>query len=465
MDETSLRAHFERAVSGQPPTPQLVANSRQAGLRLRKRRRIEAATACVTAVALIALIPAAAGALGPGLGPQTFVGDHWTPATAPSALVWTSANTVTPIRLSTDTTLRPLRFPGVIAGMQATPNGSAVYVFSATHPDKLWHSTTYVTRVSTSTGRMGAPVRLVGPLQAWSPAQSSPAMTGQIAPGGAVAFETGLSAGLTAINLTTGSERELGDHGTRGFLGSFTMTRDGRKAYVAESELVPVDLANGKALPPVSLHAPGPIEDVAITPDGRTAYVTSAQVSGNTDNTEHITIWVTPVTAATNIAGRAFVGQTVVSSNAGSDISIAPDGRTGYLSGATKVIPIDLATSRTEKPIQLAPGFATTISNFVISPNGRIGYVQPGGQRWLQPVDLVSDTAVKPVWLPQGFVGSGFGAATATFAPDGTVVYVGASARQDGRAVGAVIPIQTASQRVGQPIPVEGSPEQIMIVP
>jgi hypothetical protein len=456
MDETSLRAHFERAVADRPPAPQLVANSRQAGLRLRRRRRIEAAAASVTAVGLIAAIPAAAGALGPNLRNEPPAGDHWTPATAPTAFVWTSVNAVTPIRLSTDTTLRPLRFPGVIAGLQAAPNGGAVYVFSATQPSGRAPGITYVTRISTSSGRMGAPVRLVGPLQAWGLAQANPAMTGQIAPGGRVAYEIGLFGGLEAVNLTTGVERKFA-----GAYGQFAVTPDGRKAYVTDSGLIPVDLATGRKLPSVRLHVPGPTQDVAITPDGRTAYVTNVATSGNTNSSEHITIWVTPVSVATDTTGRAFIGQAVHSPYVGSDISIAPDGKTGYLSGATSVTPIDLATNRTEKPIRLEASFATISSSLVISPNGRIAYVQPVGQRWLQPVDLVSDTALRPVGLPSGFAGT----ATVTFAPDGTVSYVGGTAKRHGRTVGAVIPIQAASQQVGAPIPVQGSPEQVVVVP
>jgi hypothetical protein len=456
MDGTSLRAHFERAVSDRPPTPQLVANSRRAGVRLRKRRRIEAAAASFTAVALIAAIPAAAGAFGPTRGGQPSPGDYWTAATAPNAFVWTSANTVTPIRLSTDTTLRPLRFPGVIAGLQAAPDGSAVYVFSATRPGRRAPSMTYVTRISTSTGRMGTPVRLIGPLSAWPGSQVNAAITAQIAPGGRIAYASGLFGGLEAINLATGVERKVAVY------GPFAITPDGRKAYVADIGLIPVDLATGKALSSVKLHVPGQTEAVAIIPDGRTAYVTNVTTSGNTDNSERITVWVTPVDVATDTAATAFVGQAVHSSDASAEISIAPDGETGYLWGALEVTPIDLATNRTEKPIQLDASLARmVVSNFVISPNSKVAYAQPVGQRWLQPVDLVSGAALKPVALPSGFAGT----ATVTFAPDGTVAYVGGTAKQHGRTVGAVIPIQETSQRVGTPVPVQGSPEQVVIVP
>ncbi len=455
MDATSLRAQFERAVSDLPPTPQLVTNCRLAGLRLRKRRRIEAAAASFAAVALIAAIPVAAGSLGSTHGGQRFAGDYWTPATAPSAFVWTSANTVTPIRLSTHTTLRPLRFPGVIAGLQAASDGSALYVFSATRPGRRGPGISYVTRVSTSTGRMGTPVRLTGLLSVSPGWGGSPALTAQIAPGGQVAYATGIPGGLVAINLATGVERQVG------VSGSFVMTPDGRKAYVTDSELIPVDLTTGRALPSVRLHVRGQIYAVAITPDGRTAYVTNVAINGEAGNSERITVWVTPVSVATDTAGLAFVGRAGRSTYVGANISIAPDGKTGYLWGAPYVIPIDLATNRAEKPIRLDGSLTAVASNFVISPNGQVAYAQLVSQRWLQPIDLVSDVALKPVDLPSGFAGS----AAVAFSTAGTMAYVGGTARQHGHTVGAVIPIQAASQQVGTPIPVQGSPEQVVIVP
>jgi DNA-binding beta-propeller fold protein YncE len=452
MDETSLRALFDRAVSSRPPAPHLVANARRAGLRLRKRRRIEAAAASVTAVALIAAIPTAAGVLGRARASHEPAADSWTPATAPNAYVWTNANTVTPIRLSTDTTWRPLRFPGVIAGLQVAPDGSAVYVFSAMPPGKHAAGTTYITRVSASTGRVGAPVRLIGPLSAWLGWQGNAAMTAEIAPGDRFAYASGLTSGLVAINLATGVERKIAVY------GPFAMTPDGQKAYITDVGLIPVDLAKGEALPAVRLNVPGPTQHVAITPDGKTAYVTNIETSGTVN--EHITTWVTPVNVATDTAGRAFVGRSVNSQLLSGNISIAPDGATGYLWG-TDVIPMDLATSQVEKPIRLDAAIAAVVSNFVISPDSRIAYAQLVGQRWLQPVDLVSDTALRPVELPAGFAGT----AAVTFSKDGTVAYVGATARQHGRTVGAVIPIEAASERVGPPIPLQGSPEQILVVP
>jgi hypothetical protein len=452
MDGTSLRALFERAVSDRPLAPHLVASSRQAGLRLRRRRRIEAAAASVTAVAVIAAVPVAYGALGPKFRSQQTAGDRWGAATAPGAFVWTSANTVTPIRLSTDTTLRPLRFPGVIAGLQAAPDGSAVYVFSATPPGKHAAGTTYITRVSASTGRMSAPVRLIGPLSAWPGFQVNAGMTAVIAPGDRIAYATGLFSGLVSINLATGVERKIAVY------GPFAITPDGRKAYISDVGLIPVDLVAGNELPSVRLHAPGQTDDVAITPDGRTAYVTNVETNGAVN--EHITTWVTPVNVATDTAGTAFVGSSVNSQLVTANISIAPDGTTGYLWGAD-VIPIDLATSRVEKPIRLDGAIAAVVSNFVISPDSRIAYAQLVGQRWLQPVDLASDKALRPVELPSGFTST----TAVTFSEDGTVAYVGGIARQHGRTVGAVIPIETSSQGVGTPIPVQGSPEQVVIVP
>lgn len=119
---------------------------------------------------------------------------------------------------------------------------------------------------------------------------------------------------------------------------------------------------------------------------------------------------------------------------------------------------MNLVTGRALRPIRLQPVFAGFDWSFVISPNGRTGYAQLGDQSWVQPVNLVSGTALRPVSMPPGHPTAG----VAAFAPSGDIVYIGAHAMPKHQ-TGELIPIQTATQRVGKPIHTYGTAEQIVV--
>src|SRR5262245_26835598 len=70
MDETSLRRLLDSALAGRPPMGPVVHNALRAGLKLRRRRRIQGAAGGVAAIAIIAAtIPATIGILGHTPGP------------------------------------------------------------------------------------------------------------------------------------------------------------------------------------------------------------------------------------------------------------------------------------------------------------------------------------------------------------------------------------------------------------
>jgi DNA-binding beta-propeller fold protein YncE len=80
---------------------------------------------------------------------------------------------------------------------------------------------------------------------------------------------------------------------------------------------------------------------IAITPDGKAAYVTGAGA-------------VTPINLVTNTAGQPIQIGTESSEMA---IAITPDGKTAYVtnSATDTVTPVNLATSTPGKPIEVAP--------------------------------------------------------------------------------------------------------------
>ncbi len=98
--------------------------------------------------------------------------------------------------------------------------------------------------------------------------------------------------------------------------------------------MTPIDVATGRTGTPIRVGS-GPW-GIAITPDGKTAYVANygANGGGNT---------VTPIDVATGRAGTPIrVGDGPVA------IAITPDGTTAYVTnyGGGTVTPIDVATGR-----------------------------------------------------------------------------------------------------------------------
>jgi hypothetical protein len=451
MDETSLRGEFERAVADRPPTPHLVANSVRAGRRLRRRRRIEAAAVSVTAVAAVAILAPLLS--GQSSAPGRKGGAAETAVRAQGvAYVLTQVNAattrVTPVRLSSGKALKPLPVRGVVMALAAAPGGRSVYVFSTPH-DYVRNQQNYVTRVNAATGIAGQPVRLRGDLQQ--------IYTVDIAAGGRYAYANGSA----AINLATGAVHTLAYSlaaiAPNGKMG--LEVRPGGAPWPKHAEVIPVDLVTGAPLAPCKV--PGRPEDIAIAPDSRTAYVLSVTldtsggaISGNT--------WLTPIDMATAVAGTPI---RVPEASTGAPV-IAPDGKTAYLirnASEPAVIAVSLTGRHAVRTINLSPVLDTSSFSVVIPPHSTTGYAVPL-LKWVQPFSLRYGTAETPVGLPPEYR-TGYRTVTApVLDPSGTAFYVGATAytaqnlRED-----ALIPIDSSSQQPGQPIPLVGLPEQIVI--
>jgi hypothetical protein len=467
MDEIGLRVLLERAVEEEPPMGQLVSHSLLAGRRLAKRRRVKATIAAAVAVAVVSVaVPAAFAALRPGAGqpPAAPARDR------PTAYVWTSSlgpdaapvfghepqNAVTPIRLSTGTAYMPLRVPGQIATMVAAPGGAAVYVFSyngigIAPPD-------YMTRINGATGAAGRPVRLARGLEV------SQAL---IAPGGRTAYAEGYwqihgrgSWAMIAINLATGAARKL-----LAVNPDFTpiLILQGNILYTAsDGGMAAVDVATGRALPLIKVQH-GAVYGIAVAPDGTNAYVTSSPSLGMARPGKTNPAWVTPISLATGKAGTPILA--LANGDANYDqIAITPDGRTAYLYGGPTVVPVNLASGRTLKPIAVDFGvpLAFTVRSLAISPTGSTAYVgayTPLASNLLQPIGVATSTPGSRVRLPGGYSESG----PAAFSPGGDVLYVPAAI--PGKSGGAIIPINTSTQQAGRAIRVSGIPGLIVVMP
>jgi DNA-binding beta-propeller fold protein YncE len=83
------------------------------------------------------------------------------------------------------------------------------------------------------------------------------------------------------------------------------------------------------------------VEEIAFTPDGKTAYVANEEGPIGT---------VVPISTATNRPGKP------IRIGIGTVIAITPDGKTLYAAAQNTVVPISTATNRPGKPIRLRYG-------------------------------------------------------------------------------------------------------------
>jgi len=171
--------------------------------------------------------------------------------------------------------------------------------------------------------------------------------------------------------------------------------------------------------------------DVAITPDGKTAWVVNYTT-------------VTPVATATGHPARPIKAALGTGDHANA-IVISPDGTTAYVAASFAVIPVDLATRRAGKPILLG-NHEWFQSIMVMTPDGRRLYVTPGGS--LYPVTTATRTAGKPI-RATGVVGA------LAMSPAGKTVYAGSVVGRPAAPVNAVVPISTATSKASKPIRID----------
>ena len=216
-------------------------------------------------------------------------------------------------------------------------------------------------------------------------------------------------------------------------------------AYVAnlnDNTVTPIDLATGRAGTPIFVGIGSYPGAVAITPDGKTAYV--ANISSDAT--------LTPIDLATGRTGTPIqLGPGGAHAIA---VAITPDGKTAYLTEGTAVsegtvTPIDLVTGRAGTPIQVG----IDPDSIAITPDGKAVYVPS-----------FYDGTVTPIDVATGRVGTAIPAGSHPYAvaitPDGATAYVA----QDNTS-GTVTPIDVATGRTGAPIPVGIDPDAIAITP
>ncbi len=239
------------------------------------------------------------------------------------------------------------------------------------------------------------------------------------------------------------------------------ITPDGKTAYISNgfpsTTLTPVDLATGTPGKPVKLSVEP--EAIAMAPEGKTAYITTQTDTGNPPNMRAAYKFV-PIDLATYKLGKA-----VKLSGQPGAFAIAPDGKAAYVTSFSSgtVTPINLKTDRAGKPIKVSgkPPAAAFYGNpmaIAIAPDGKTAYVANGASSTVTPINLKTDRAGKPIKI------SGkLGADAIAITPDGSAAYV---ANQPSS---TVTPIDLAAGKAGKPIEIghgwNSGFEAIAIVP
>jgi DNA-binding beta-propeller fold protein YncE len=460
MDETSLRAQLELAVSDEPPLGHLVGNSVRAGRRLRRRRQAAgAASLSAAAIVVISIVPAltagaghpAAGAGHPARRSRPAAAEH--PAPARTAYLTLDNNTVVPISLATNVAGTPIKVP-TIAGASttaaATPNGRIVYEVGMTGNNAA------VTPINTATNTTGAPITL----RNFQPTDFA------IAPNGTTAY---LTAGgdIVPVNLATRTVGKPIRVPTASWAMAFAP--DGTTLYVLSRNLLtgtkrsqgtqtagtvtPINTATNTALKPIQLPVPekpwGFVEDIAITPNGKTAYVLFGVQGGKAYSNA-----VIPINLATNTALAPIA---IATPGFASGLAIAHGGRTVYVLSTRSVTPIDTATNQAEPAINL-PANAGNAYSIALAPNGKTMYAL--SPRGLVPIRTASRTVLPMISVPKIQP-----VTELAISPDGKTIYVGVFTHrlpaQHGITLhsgGGVVPISTATNTAGQAINLGVSP-------
>jgi DNA-binding beta-propeller fold protein YncE len=111
--------------------------------------------------------------------------------------------------------------------------------------------------------------------------------------------------------------------------------------------VIPISTATNTAGQPINVLS---AEEIAITPDGKTAYVSSSEGPNHA---------LTPISTAANTAGKP------ITSVGYPWIAITPDGKTLYAASGDKVTPVNTTTNKPGKPITTHYG---TTWGLVITP-------------------------------------------------------------------------------------------------
>ena len=312
--------------------------------------------------------------------------------------------------------------------LAATPDGRTVYVVSV--DNRPAPPQTYVTPINTVTGKPGTPIPNVAGPMAIAPDGKTLYVPGG---GGIVPIDTATNKTGTPIPLPAGDR-----------VVAIVISRDGRRAYVAggtdfgQGTVTAINLVTGRPgrTTCTGMNSQvGPVS-LAITRDGSTVY--AAGRDGPPDN------FILPVHTATTTAGTpirpadSFFGV----------MQVSPDGKTLYVLAANGFLDrITVATGKPEPTARVRGDLET----MAITPDGRKAFVgQSNAWGHVVPVNPVTGIRGPDIPGPRGI-------SAMALAPGGRTLW----ALGD---TSTAVPIDTATDQPGRPVPTGDSPVAIVIV-
>jgi YVTN family beta-propeller protein len=194
---------------------------------------------------------------------------------------------------------------------------------------------------------------------------------------------------------------------------AIAITPDGRTAYVVNEgsdDVTPIRTATGTPLAPVRTGGVGSNpEYIVITPDGKTAYV--ASIGCPCPPGSAVLPSVSAISTATNTVVKTFAHDADFNG-----IVMDPNGRTAYL--LPSMIPIRTATNTALPPIRLPGGTAVIDPDaMAFSPDGRTGYIAELNPGTVSVIRTATDTVTTTIKV-------GAGPASIALSPDGATAYV-----------------------------------------
>jgi YVTN family beta-propeller protein len=272
----------------------------------------------------------------------------------------------------------------------------------------------------------------------------------------------------TATGVVSATIPVGGSPGKGGSPGAVAITPDGKHAYVTNANwgnspaplpgtVSVIDTATGVVSARITVG--GPPGAVAITPDGTRAYVANMNIEDDQTGTVSVIDTATGVVSATIPVGQLPLGPP--------DVAITPDGKHVYVHdgffGQTVSV-ITTATGKVSATIPVGIGHG----GVAITPDGKDAYVANGNDGTVSVIDTA--TGVVSATIPVGSASSPLGTAPGGVAitPGGKRAYAISGTRRetDGTVTdGTVSVITTATGKVSATIPVGGAPGAVAICP
>jgi hypothetical protein len=424
MDETSrLRDLLDGATAGEPPIGHLVRNSLQAGVGLRRRRRVTGAVfSGVAVIAVIAVVAAAVPALvgrstvTPSAGHGGHGGHGGQGKTAYIATItgtetpFDGGNTVVPVNTATGKAGEPITVPHVVM-VTAAPNGRTVYALSLTDGG----DDGALIPIRTATNTALKPIQL-GPMIA------NHSSTLAITPNGRAGYLADPATGILPIDLATDTALKPMTLATSPWL--IAVSPNGKTVYAISDEgtaaavtVTAIDTGTDTVLPPIKLKVSARVlggpDSIAFTPNGKTAYVLVGVQLGRPYSSS-----VSPINTHTNTAGNPIM---LRQPGIAEKIVMSPNGKMAYVLSASAVTPISVATNTALAPIGL-PASEGNAYNMVVTPDGKTLYVISH-----RGITAISTATRKVQEISVLDLGSPYPDHFAPIAvtPDGRTVYVG----------------------------------------